>query len=174
MNLAYKHLVPKDFDDNSRVWVYQSNRLFHLGEALEIETLLENFIGDWKTHGTPVKGFASLFFGQFIVLMADESIAQVSGCSTDSSVRLIKSIEERFKVNLFDRISLAFVVNQKIQVLPMSQIEYALEKSFITSDTLFFDNTVANKHDLLNKWIIPVSTSWISKRYNRFASNAER
>jgi hypothetical protein len=50
-----------------------------------------------------------LFFGQFIILMADEKATGVSGCSTDSSVRLIKDIEQRFGVNMFDRTTLAFV-----------------------------------------------------------------
>ena len=80
--------------------------------------MLDDFISDWKSHGTPVKGFGTLFFGQFIVLMADEEQTGVSGCSTDSSVRLIKTLEELFKIDLFDRTSLAFVIKEKIQLLP--------------------------------------------------------
>ncbi len=52
-----------------------------------------NLSGSWNSHGDPVKGYANLFFGQFIILMADETASMVSGCSTDSSVRLIKAIE---------------------------------------------------------------------------------
>src|SRR5678816_4958372 len=93
MNLEYQQQIPENFDDGSRVWIYQSSRLFFLSEALQIEELLENFVSAWQSHGVPVKGYANLFFGQFIVLMADESATGVSGCSTDSSVRLIKHIE---------------------------------------------------------------------------------
>jgi hypothetical protein len=89
MNFSYHHLVPQDFDDQSRVWIYQSDRLFSMSEALDIEQMLEQFTSGWNYHGDPVKGFATLFFGQFIVLMADETATGVSGCSTDSSVRLI-------------------------------------------------------------------------------------
>ena len=78
MNLAYKHLIPEDFHPSSRVWIYQSNRLFSIGEALEIELLLTDFLQKWNTHGTPVKGYANLLFGQFIVLMADETFTGVS------------------------------------------------------------------------------------------------
>ena len=96
MNTAYQYLLDGTFHPESRVWIYQCNRLFSLSEALEIEDLLKNFTGQWKSHGTPVKGAGYLFFGQFIILMADERATGVSGCSTDSSVRLIKDIEQQF------------------------------------------------------------------------------
>jgi hypothetical protein len=164
MNLDYKHLLPEDFDAGSRVWVYQSSRLFSLSEALEIETLMEQFVSQWNSHGSPVKGYANLFFGQFVILMADETASGVSGCSTDSSVRLIKQFETRFNVNMFDRQMLAFVVKDKIQLLPLSQLNYAAENNFITPDTLYFNNLVQTKLELENNWIIPVKDSWLAKR----------
>ena len=164
MNLEYLPLLPQDFAPDSRVWIYQSSRLFSLGEALQLEEILEAFASNWKSHGTPVKGYANLFFGQFIILMADESATGVSGCSTDSSVRLMKDIEQTFKVSLFDRQSLAFVVKESVQLLPMSQLNYALEKSFITGDTLYFNNLVQTKKELIENWIIPVRTSWLAKK----------
>jgi hypothetical protein len=164
MNLSYQHLIPQEFSSTSRVWIYQSSRIFTLSEALTIEKILEDFTADWKSHGTPVKGFGTLFFGQFIILMADEEVTGVSGCSTDSSVRLIKALEEEYKVSMFDRMTLAFYINEKVQLLPFSQINYAVEKAFINKDTLFFDNTILTKAELLEKWITPVSASWLGKR----------
>lgn len=164
MNLEYKSLLPENFDAQSRVWVYQSSRLFSLGEALDIEQLLEGFAAQWKSHGTPVKGSAHLFFGQFIVLLADETATGVSGCSTDSSVHLIKQIEQQYRVNMFDRTTLAFVIKDKVQMLPLSQLQYAADNNFISPDTLYFNNTVQTKEELENSWIIPVKDSWLSKR----------
>lgn len=164
MNLTYQHLIPEAFSDLSRVWIYQSNRVFTLSEALNIEKILEDFTSDWKSHGTPVKGFGTLFFGQFIILMADEEVTGVSGCSTDSSVRLIKAIEEEFKVSMFDRMNLAFYINEKVQLLPFSQLNYAVDKEFINKETLFFDNTVLTKAEFMSRWITPLSASWLGKR----------
>ena len=166
MNLDFKEHIPVDFNNSSRVWIYQSSRLFLISEALEMEAMLNDFTAGWASHGTPVKGFANLLFGQFIVLMADETATGVSGCSTDSSVRLIKSIEEKYKVQMFDRQTLAFVVKEKIQLLPLSQLDYAVENNFINAGTLYFNNTVLTKKELLEKWIIPVKQSWLAKRIN--------
>ena len=160
----WKHLIPENFSDNSRVWIYQSNRMFGFQEALQIESILEDFVENWKSHGDEVHGYASLIFGQFIVLIADESDTQVSGCSTDSSVRVIKEIETLFNVTLFDRLLLAYEHKGRIQMLPMSQLNYALSNNYISESSLFFNNTVKTKKELLESWILPVKESWLNSR----------
>jgi len=165
MNWNYKELLPPDFSSESRVWIYQSNRLFNIPEALQIEEWLHEFVSQWKSHSVPVKGYGNLFFGQFVILMADESATGVSGCSTDSSVRLIKQIEEQFKVNMFDRQLLAFIAKEKLQLIPLSQLPYAVENNFIQADTLYFNNTIQTREELENKWIIRVKDSWLSSRF---------
>jgi hypothetical protein len=96
--------------------------------------------------------------------MADETATGVSGCSTDSSVRLIKDIEKRFSVNMFDRTTLAFVVKDKKQMLPMSQLQYASANGFIDGETLYFNNLVQSKDELEKKWIVPVKESWLANK----------
>src|SRR4051812_234084 len=139
MNFDYRHLLPDNFSPESRVWIYQSNRTFTLSEALDIEAMLSKFSSEWRSHGAEVDAYGNLFFGQFIVLMADERKAGVSGCSTDSSVRFIKQLGTQFHVDFFERTTLAFVVKGKIQLLPMSQLNYAMENYFIDANTLYFN-----------------------------------
>lgn len=164
MNLNFQDLIPAEFDDNSRVWVYQSNRQFDVTEAMQIESILKDFCKEWNSHGSAVRGYANLFFGQFIIIMADESDTKVGGCSTDSSVRLIKSIEQDFQVKLTDRLLLAFIVKERIQLLSLEEINLALEDTIITGETPYFNNTILTKNDLMTRWIIPVKESWLAKR----------
>lgn len=141
-----------------------------LSEVLAAEEILNAFTAQWQAHGAPVKGFATIFFGQFVVLMADETQTGVSGCSTDSSVRVIKEIEQRFNITLFDRQLLAFVVKDKIELLPLSQLKYASDNGFLTPETIYFNNTVLTKAELQNNWMIPVSNSWLAKKISFPAS----
>jgi hypothetical protein len=164
MTFDLNDIIPADFDDNSRVWIYQSSRLFSMSQAFDIEDILNAFVESWNSHGTPVKGFANLFFGRFIVFMADETATGVSGCSTDSSVRVVKQIEEKFGVNMFDRQMLTFLIKDRVQQLPLSQLNYGLENGFITPDTLYFNNLAATKKELLHNWIIPVKDSWLANK----------
>ena len=126
MDINFQHNIPQDFTNNSKVWIYQSSRLFSIAEAFEIETMLSTFVAKWQSHGAAVKGYANLFFGQFIVMIADEANVTVGGCSTDSSVRVIKQIEETFSVNMFDRQSLAFIVKDKVQGFQARKIAFNL------------------------------------------------
>ena len=138
-----------------------------MSEALQLEDMLAQFAANWQSHGAQVKGYANLFFGQFIVFMADETATGVSGCSTDSSVRLIKETEKIFKVNMFDRQLLAFIVKDKIQLLPMSQLKYALDNQFITTDSIYFNNLVQSKEELEYNWQIPVKDSWLANKIRK-------
>jgi hypothetical protein len=164
MTFEFEHLIPENFDAASRVWIYQCNRPFLISEAFEIEEMMENFVEAWNSHGAKVKGYANLLFGQFLVLMADETAAGVSGCSTDSSVRLVKQVEEKFKVDMFNRQNLAFIVKEKIQTIPLAQLKYAFENNFINAETIYFNNLVATKEALLKEWMVPLKNSWLKTR----------
>jgi hypothetical protein len=94
----------------------------------------------------------------------------VSGCSTDSSVHLIKDIEQKFSVNMFDRTMVAFVVKDRVQLLPLSQLQYAFDNQFITGDTLYFNNLVHTKKELEEEWLQPVKKSWLAQRISNFQS----
>jgi hypothetical protein len=170
MNLDFKHLLPEEFSPSSRVWIYQGSRLLSLSEALAAEDLITEFCSQWRSHGAEVAAYGNLFFGRFLVFMADESKAGVSGCSTDSSVRFVKNLEQQFSIDFFDRTNLALVVKDTIQLLPLSQLQYAFQNNFITADTLYFNNTIATKEQMENNWIVPLKSSWLAKRLKIEAS----
>jgi hypothetical protein len=154
--------VPHDFDDASKVWIYQSSRPFSNREIVEINDQLHHFYTQWMSHGAPVKGWASVVFDRYIIMMADETENVLGGCSMDDAQRVIKSLERQYQVKLFDRLTLSFYVKEKIEMLPFNQVQYALDKGFISGDTLMFNNLVATKHDLLHRWIVPMSTTWLA------------
>ncbi|HTO15540.1 MAG TPA: hypothetical protein VLZ83_07205 [Edaphocola sp.] len=159
-----KNLIPEGFDDSSRVWIFQSTRPFTDQQVLEINEQLLHFTAQWVVHGHPVTGWGKLLFNRFIVMMAEEKEEKISGCSSDSMERVIKSIEKQYDCSLFDRLSITFLVKDKPEVLPMNQVQYAIDKDFINKDTLLFNNLVATKKELLEKWLSPLSESWMATR----------
>ena len=160
------NLLPADFNDNSRVWIYQSSRAFIEKEELEINEQLYQFYAQWQAHGAPVKGWAKLLFRQFVVIIADETDVEVSGCSTDSSVRVVKSIERQYDVNFFDRMMITFLVKNKAEMLPYTQVQYAIDKGFINKETLIFNNIATTKRELTDTWLVPLNKSWLAARVN--------
>jgi len=157
-------LLPQDFSDASKVWIYQSNRPFSEKEEREINEQLLQFYSQWLSHQQPVKGWAKLLFKQFIIIMADETHVTIGGCSTDGMQRMIKSLERQYSVTLFDRMTLTFLIKDKTEMLPFNQVQYAIEKGFINKDTLTFNNIATTKQELINNWLVPLSESWLAQR----------
>jgi len=157
-------LIPSDFSNDSRVWVFQGSRAFIEKEQNEINEQLYQFYSQWLAHGAPVKGWAKLLYNQFIVVMADETGTHVSGCSTDGMVRVVKSLERQYDVNFFDRMMITLLVNGKAQMLPFEQIQYAIDKGYIDQNTLIFNNIATTKKELLEQWLVPLKESWLAGR----------
>jgi hypothetical protein len=161
----YHQLIPAGFHLQSRVWIYQSSRIFSGAETDAINTVLNNFTTHWQSHGAPVKGFATVLFNQFVLIMADETDTGVSGCSTDSSVRVVRSLEQDFSTTLFDRQLLAFLINDTITLVPLARLSSTIQEGSLQPGTLYFNNLVATKAELLNQWIIPAGESWLAGRF---------
>jgi len=68
---------------------------------------------------------------------------------------------------MFDRLNLAFIIKDKVQLLPMTQLQYAYDNQFINADTLYFNNLVQTKEELENNWLISVRQSWLVKRISQ-------
>lgn len=164
-------LLPADFDDRSRVWIYQSTRPFTDEQAREIDEQILQFTSQWQVHGKPAKGWGKLLFNRFVVMMADETYEAISGCSTDSMVRIIKSIERQYDCNLFDRLSITFLVKGKAEVLPMDQVQYALDNGYINAGTQLFNNLVGTKREMVTQWLQPLSLSWMAGKLNFNTAN---
>lgn len=164
MNLNYKELLPQDFAPNSKVWIYQASRLLTMQEAFDAEEKMEKFVEEWASHGADVKAAGFLFFGRFLILMADETQVTVGGCSTDSSQRFVKLLEKTYQVDFFNRTNLAFLIKDKVELLPYSQVQYGIENNFITPDTIYFNNLVSTKKALEENWLAPVKNSWLAQK----------
>ena len=152
-------LVPyNEIDGNSRVWVYQSDRIITNQEKPLIENHLINLCVNWNTHGEPVHS-SFILNDWFICLFVDESKNNASGCSIDSSVATIKTIEQQFRIDFFNRLNIAYVDEEKTtKVLPLPKF-----KSEINENLMVFNNLVKTKMELENSWIIPIKDSWLSK-----------
>jgi hypothetical protein len=150
------------FSPQSRVWVYQSDHKFTSTEESEILNKLAAFTNQWKAHGNELLAKAEIRYGFFIILTVDESQAGVTGCSIDSSVRLIKEIEQEYHVDLFNRFNIAYKVNGEVVVNSKEDFETLVNIKQVTPETIVFNNMVQNLAELESKWEVPFQNSWHS------------
>jgi hypothetical protein len=150
------------FSPQSRIWIYQSDRKFSATEEGTILKKLEAFTNQWKAHGNELLAKAEIRYGFFIILTVDESQANVTGCSIDSSVRLIKEIEQEYGVDLFNRFNIAYKLNNEVIVNNKEDFETLVNIKQITQDTIVFNNMVQTLAELETKWEVPFQNSWHS------------
>lgn len=143
-----------------RIWIYQADRILTEQESQQVSDELAAFAEQWKVHGKPLSASAELRDNLFIILKVDEDVATASGCSVDSSVRFLKGIEERYHVQLFDRMQFAYKSTNGLAVVDRSGFEKLLATGEIDDNTLVFDNTISYDHQLESAWAVPFKESW--------------
>jgi hypothetical protein len=150
----------KNLPNNSRVWIYQSEREFNQKEIEIISVKAEEFINSWTRHGDNLKGSFTIKYNQFLVLAVDESFNTVSGCSIDSSVRFIQLLEKELQLDLMNKMNITFKDNETINLVKLSDFQQFAKDKKISLETIVFNNMVNTKEDFENKWEIPAKQSW--------------
>jgi hypothetical protein len=151
-------------EDSARIWIYQSTRKFTESEKNTISETLSAFTHSWVAHGNPLKTSFAILQDQFIVLAADENFNEASGCSIDSSVRVIRQLDQQFSFGLFDRTKVAFSKAGEIQMIPLNELPQALTEDRWNGNSMVFNNVIESKGQLETDWIIPAGQTWL-KRY---------
>jgi hypothetical protein len=149
---------------NARVWIFQSNRPFSAEELKSAERKLRAFTDVWAVHGEPLNASFKIAFNQFIILAADETHHDASGCSIDSSVRELKELEQDLGVDLFDRNLVAFKSGDGISLVPVMELKEKFSNGTLNGGTFTFNNLVGTKSGLEKDWIVPAGSTWL-KRY---------
>ena len=150
----------KNLPNNSRVWIYQSDREFTNIEMESVATKAEDFINQWTRHGDDLKGSFTIKYNQFLVLAVDESFNNVSGCSIDSSVRFVQQLENELQLDLMNKMNVTFKDNDRINLVKLSDFQKFAKEKKITSETIVFNNMVATKQDFETNWEVPAKQSW--------------
>jgi hypothetical protein len=150
----------KNLPNNSRVWIYQSDREFTAKEVEFISEKAEAFINQWTRHGDDLKGSFTIKYNQFLVLAVDESFNNVSGCSIDSSVRFVQGLQAELKLDLMDKMNISFKDNETINIVKLPIFQCYAKAKKITASTIVFNNMIATKEDFENHWEVAASKSW--------------
>ncbi|MFA6945414.1 MAG: ABC transporter ATPase [Pedobacter sp.] len=149
-----------NISENSRIWVYQANRPFTAGEEQSVLKILNDFTAEWQAHGHALAALGEILYHQFIVLSVDEHIAGATGCSIDKSVHLMKEIEHKFNINLFDRFRITYKANEEIISCSREEFEEKIKNGIVDRNTLVFNNLISRRKELETSWNIPLADSW--------------
>jgi hypothetical protein len=134
--------------EGARLWVFALARELSPAESALVTRELDAFLAEWKSHGTPVRGSYAVVENRF-VLIAGYVDDGVSGCSTDSMVRVMKALRQEHSIDGFDR-TLVFFRDETgtAQAVSRGEFQKMVEAGAVGDDTVVFDPTVQTVGDL--------------------------
>ncbi len=121
MQQTYKHLF-EHFPAESKIWLYLADRELTATEANEIQARLDEFIAKWATHGKELIADAKVVGNRFIIVVSDDQKVKASGCSIDSTVRVIKELGEQYGVNFFNRLNVLVQQGEELKIAPYHEL----------------------------------------------------
>jgi len=146
--------------ETSRLWIYMSDKEFSTEQKNYIQEKMTKFCTRWNHHKNDLKSSFELKYNRFIILAVDESFNEVSGCSINKSIKLMKKFEEKLDLDLMNRLNTAFKVEEQMQVVDLSTFKEFAKNKKVNNDTIVFNNLAATKAAYMNTWEVPASESW--------------
>jgi len=152
--------------DESRVWIYQSNRSFTDKEISEIKAKLNDFIENWTAHGSDLKSGYNIVYKRFIVIALDQNLNRASGCSIDASVHFMQQLEQEYQVDLLDKMNVSYKQGDFIAHKSLMDFKKMVKEKAVSKNTIVFNNLVNNIAEFKENWEVPASESWHSRFLN--------
>jgi len=154
----------ENLPDESRTWIYQSNRKLTDEEVSSIIPKIKIFLENWTAHGADLEAGFEIKYNRFIVLGLNQANASASGCSIDASVHFIQSLEKELEVDLLDKMNVTFYSGDYIAHKSLSDFRKMAKARSVSPNTVVFNNLVNTKAEYLENWEVPAKESW----HNRF------
>ncbi len=153
----------ENLPEESKIWIYQSNRKFSDDEFAEIEEALKNYIDDWSAHGIGLEASYQLKYNRFIVLAVNQEVQAATGCSIDDSVRFIQELEKKYDVDLLDKMNVTFKLGDHIAHKSLAEFKKMAKEKAVSGNTIVFNNLVNDLGEYNEYWEVPAIDSWHSR-----------
>jgi hypothetical protein len=153
----------ENLPEDSKIWIYQSNRKFSDDEITEIESDLKIFIDNWSAHGTTLEASYIIKYNRFIILAVNQETQQATGCSIDSSVAFIQNLEQKYQVILLDKMNVTFKNGEHIAHKSLIDFKRMVKEKAVTANTIVFNNLVNSIEEFNDNWEVPAGESWHSR-----------
>ena len=148
MQKNYNTLFPS-LPDHSRVWIYICNREFTPSEVETVTSTIDQFVRSWKAHQKSLTAAGTLLLNRCVVFAVNEHDEQITGCSIDGSVNLIKEMEQQYKVDFFNRLNMLISSNGNTKMVSYHDLENHKE------DWIYNPNIQTLK-EIREKWLVPI------------------
>lgn len=150
-----------DIPDDARVWVFASSRPLAGDAESALLRDVDDFLGGWRAHGSPLAAARDWRDHQFLAITVDPRSADASGCSLDSLFRSFKSLEQEMGVTMLGGGRVFYRdASGAVQTTDRAGFDALASDGTITGETPVFDTSVTSARDWRTKFELPAAKSW--------------
>lgn len=147
--------------DESRVWVFQSNRSIEPQLLDLIQSQLNSLSNNWTSHAKELKAKIILVDAHFILVVLDHTVSsQASGCSIDAMTSSISSLGQSLGYDFMNRDIFYFNIEGEVKGVQLNLIQENISTEVIHPKSLVYDSLVKTKKQLIENWLVPLEESW--------------
>ncbi|MFP9117910.1 ABC transporter ATPase [Flavobacterium sp. RNTU_13] len=149
--------------EESKIWIYQSNRKFTDEEVAAIDAAVKDFVESWAAHGTGLEASYTIKYNRFIILAVNQENQSATGCSIDASVHFIQQLEQKYAVDLLDKMNVTFKQGEFLSHKPLIEFKKLAKEKSVSANTIVFNNLVNTLGEFNDYWEVPAAESWHSR-----------
>ena len=124
---------------------------------------MTSFLNDWSAHGTSLESSFCIKYNRFIILSVNQEVQQATGCSIDKSVEFIQNLEQKYSVDLLDKMNVAFKQGEFVTYKTLLDFKKLAKDKSVSENTIVFNNLVNTIEEFNESWEIPAAESWHSR-----------
>ena len=121
------------------------------------------FLSNWSSHGTSLESSSQIKYNRFIIIAVNQEFHAATGCSIDASVLFIQNLEQKYSVDLLDKMNVAFKQGEVITYKTLLDFKKLAKDKSVSENTIVFNNLVNTIEEMKESWEVPASDSWHSR-----------
>jgi hypothetical protein len=151
-----------ELSEESKVWMFQANRFITVAEQHNITNDVADFLNTWTAHNVDLLAASVLLHDLLLVIAVEEAVAGASGCSIDKLFRFVKQLEGKYGIQFFDRMRVAYKLNENIVESSVSEFEKLIEENLVSESTLVLNTLLQDLKSVRQHLFIPLKESWLT------------
>jgi hypothetical protein len=153
----------EELPDIARVWIFASDRRLQDSEARTLLETVDEFLSQWKAHGSPLRSAHEWRENRFLVIGVDPTVEQASGCSIDGLFRGLQELERSLGTRLVAGGRVFYRdTNGEPQFAARAELSNLAARSVLRGETPVFDTSITNAGTYRERFEQPARETWVA------------
>jgi hypothetical protein len=158
-------IIPfESLPDESRVWVFGSDRALDESEAQRLLADVDRFLGQWKAHGAPLACARDWRDSTLLTIGVDTTQENASGCSIDGLFRTLQGLERSLGTRLVGGGRVFYRDGSgRVHCVGRDRLSELAGSGAIGEDTPVFDTGLTTAGEWRERFEAPARATWVGE-----------